>query len=127
MKCWRGMLGSFLTYIWHDKRLDNKSMKRRILLILMLLGVQSYGQLIHDDSYIDRDFWIFKSKLLSCVLDKDTIRLKEMLADRIFESKDGCGYCTKDAFMRYLFGEGSGEDSWNSIQKILRFGFSRLE
>ncbi|MGB3778671.1 MAG: SH3 domain-containing protein [Tunicatimonas sp.] len=103
-------------------------MKKYLTLILLVFEFQSYGQLIHDDSYLDLDFWKFKSELVSIVLEEDTARLRKMLADRILESNDGCGYpgCTKDEFIKYYFSESS-EITWNNMQKILRFGFSRIE
>ena len=103
-------------------------MKNRVVLILLVFGFQSYGQLIHDDSYLDLEFWKFKSELESVVFDRDTIRLRNMLADRILESNDGCGNpgCTKDEFIKSYFDESS-ESSWDDMQKILRFGFSQIE
>ena len=102
-------------------------MRAKILLTLMVLAGPTHGQLINDESYFDSGFLKFKSELQVCVTYKDTAGLRKLLADRIYESKDGCGDCTKDAFMEYLFGESAAESSWNSMQKILRFGFSRIE
>ena len=101
-------------------------MKICIVLVLMVFGFQSHGQLIHDDSHLDLSFWKFKVKLETCVLAKDTVKLKELLADRVFESNNGCGYpgCTREEFIEYYFEEGN-EENWNDMSQILRFGFSR--
>ncbi|WP_345277332.1 SH3 domain-containing protein [Litoribaculum gwangyangense] len=63
---------------------------------------------------------------MNCVIKKDTTKLKELLAERVFESNDGCGYpgCSKEEFIKYYFNEGA-ERSWNDMFKIIRFGFIR--
>ena len=103
-------------------------MKRFILIITILLTVKSYGQLINDESYLDFSFLKFKAELLNCVIQKDTVKLKGFLAERVLESNDGCGYpgCTKEELIRYYF-NGDSDYSWNSMLTILRFGFTRIE
>jgi len=103
-------------------------MKRFIFILTILLTVKSYGQIINDESYLDLSFLKFKTELLNCVIQKDTLKLKEFLAERVFESKDVCGYpgCPKDELIKYYFKENPKE-SWKNMLTILRFGFSRLE
>ncbi len=103
-------------------------MKNLILILLILFSFNSYGQIINDESYLDLEFLKFKTELLNCVLAKDTTKLKSFLAERVFESKDLCGYpgCTKDDLIKYYFKENA-ENSWNTMLSILRFGFTRLE
>jgi len=88
--------------------------------------LNSYGQIINDESYLDLDFLKFKTELINCVIQKDTLKLKGFLADRVYESKDTCGYpgCTKDDLIKYYFKELANE-SWNDMLNLLRFGFSR--
>lgn len=103
-------------------------MKNLILLITFLFSINSYGQIINDESYLDLDFLKFKTELLNCVIQKDTIKLRSFLAEFVFESKDICGYpgCTKDELIKYYF-EENPDYSWKNMLTILRFGFSRLE
>ena len=103
-------------------------MRNFILILTILLSINSFGQVINDESYLDLSFLKFKTELLNCVIQKDTLRLKDFLAERVFESKDLCGYpgCTKDELIKYYFKERT-EDSWKDMLTILRFGFSRLE
>jgi hypothetical protein len=100
----------------------------RSFLLLLTISINSYGQIINDESYLDLEFLKFKTELLNCVIQKDTSKLKEFLAERVFESKDVCGYpgCSKNELIKYYFTENS-EDSWKTMLTILRFGFSRLE
>ena len=103
-------------------------MRNFILTLTILFSINSFGQVISDESYLDLSFLKFKTELLNCVIQKDTLKLKDFLAERVFESKDVCGYpgCTKDELIKYYFKEGA-EDSWKDMLTILRFGFSRLE
>ncbi len=103
-------------------------MKIFILLIIIFCSNHNYGQIINDESYLDLDFLKFKNELLACVIAKDTTKLKSFLADRVYESKDVCGYpgCTKNELIQYYFKENP-EESWNSMLTILRYGFTRIE
>ncbi|GAA4815822.1 hypothetical protein GCM10023330_25030 [Litoribaculum gwangyangense] len=101
-------------------------MKSLIYILIGLFCLTANAQLISDESYLDSDFLKFKNDLLNCVIKKDTTKLKELLAERVFESNDGCGYpgCSKEEFIKYYFNEGA-ERSWNDMFKIIRFGFIR--
>ncbi|WP_299125398.1 SH3 domain-containing protein [uncultured Tenacibaculum sp.] len=103
-------------------------MRNFIFTLTILFSINSFGQIINDESYLDLSFLKFKTELLNCVMQKDTLKLKDFLAERVFESKDICGYpgCPKDQLIKYYFKE-SAEDSWKDMLAILRFGFSRLE
>lgn len=103
-------------------------MKNLILVLMILLSIPSFGQVINDESYLDLSFLKFKTELLNCVMQKDTLKLKEFLAETVFESKDVCGYpgCSKDELIKYYFKENA-EESWKNMSTILRYGFSRLE
>lgn len=101
-------------------------MKNLIYILIGLFCLTANAQLISDESYLDSDFLKFKNDLLNCVIKKDTTKLKEFLAEKVFESNDGCGYpgCSKEEFIKYYFNESS-EQSWNDMFKIIRFGFIR--
>ena len=101
-------------------------MKNLKYILIGLFCLTANAQLISDESYLDSDFLKFKNDLLNCVIKKDTTKLKEFLAKRVFESNDGCGYpgCSKEEFIKYYFNEGA-EQSWNEMFKIIRFGFIR--
>lgn len=101
---------------------------RNLSLVIILFYINSYGQIINDQSYLDLEFLKFKTELLNCVIAKDTAKLKDFLADHVFESKDVCGYpgCTKDELIKYYFKE-EPDDSWKTMLSIIRFGFTRLE
>lgn len=103
-------------------------MRNYLLTVTILLSINSYGQLINDESYLDLSFLKFKTEVLNCVIQKDTLKLKGFLAERVFESKNLCEYpgCTKDELIENFF-KRSPEDSWKDMLTILRFGFSRLE
>ena len=98
------------------------------LFFTVLFTINSYGQLIHDESHLDPSFLKFKTDLMQCVIQKDTLKLKDFLADHVLESKDGCDYpgCTPDELIKYHF-TYSADESWNSMLTILRFGFRRVE
>jgi hypothetical protein len=102
-------------------------MKKLIPFFFLLVSLHSFGQVIHDESYLDLSFLKFKTELLQCVIEQDTTQLKNFLAERVFESNDTCGYpgCTKEELISYYFTEGA-EESWKDMLTILRFGFSRL-
>ena len=101
-------------------------MKNLIYILIGLFCFSANAQLINDESYLDSEFLKFKNDLLNCVIKKDTTKLKEFLAEKVFESNDGCGYpgCSKEEFIKYYFNE-SAEQSWNDMFKIIRFGFIR--
>ena len=100
-------------------------MKNFFGLLAMMLCAQLGAQDIHDESYIDDSFVLFKNKLAHCVQNKDAQQLKLLLADTIFESKDGCEMpCSRDAFMQYMFGSESADHNWANMHQIIRFGFS---
>ncbi|WP_291966777.1 SH3 domain-containing protein [Maribacter sp.] len=101
-------------------------MRNLIYILIGLFCFSANAQLINDESYLDLDFLKFKNELLNCVIKKDTTKLKEFLAERVYESKDVCGYpgCNQTDFLKYYFKEGA-EESWNDMLKILRFGFIR--
>jgi len=102
---------------------------KNILLLFAALIIASYSnaQVINDESYLDVEFMKFKAELTTCVIAKDTIKLKRFLADTIRESKDGCDYpgCPRKEFIEYLFKE-SADYSWQTMLSIIRFGFSRV-
>lgn len=102
-------------------------MKTILTFFAIFLNLSLFGQFIHDQSYLDESFWKFKIKLENAILNKDTVQLKPLLANRIFESKDVCGLpgCTKEEFMLYYFRSGS-EFAWNEMESIIRFGFKRI-
>lgn len=101
-------------------------MKTIIYILVGLYCLNGNAQLINDESYLDIEFLKFKNDLLECVINKDTAKLKEFLADKVFESKDLCGYpgCNKVDFIKYYFNEGA-EETWDTMLKIIRFGFVR--
>lgn len=103
-------------------------MKNLTLILFYLSTFSLKGQIIHDESYLDLSFLKFKTELLNCVIQQDTTKLKKLFAERIFESKDLCGYpgCTKEELLEYYFRENANE-SWNSMLAIIRFGFRRIE
>ena len=103
-------------------------MKQLLLFLIFFYSYQSFSQLIIDETYKDPSFWMFKRKLENAILKKDTVKLKMLLADKVFESKDVCGYagCSKDDFIKYYFTEikeAYKDEIWNDIKKIIRFGF----
>ena len=104
-------------------------LKKSIFLLLILLPFhRSFGQLISDETYKDVSFWQFKQKLENAVYEKDTVKLKKLLADNIFESNDVCGHpgCNKNEFIKYYYTgmkEANKDDIWNELQSIIRFGF----
>lgn len=104
-------------------------MKNCIYILTILLSVNLNAQIIKDDSHLDLDFFKFKNELLISVLEKDTTKLKSMLADRVFESNNGCGYpgCSKEEFIEMYFKNQVNEDTWDDLLKIIRFGFARIE
>ncbi len=87
------------------------------------------AQIIKDDTHLDLDFFKFKNELLISVMEKDTTKLKSLLADRVFESNNGCGYpgCSKEEFIEMYFKNQVNDDTWNDLLKIIRFGFARIE
>ncbi|MCB9256301.1 MAG: SH3 domain-containing protein [Chitinophagales bacterium] len=99
-------------------------MKNFIYLFIAVFCFQAKAQWIKDESHLDADFLQFKKELLACAIQKDKIKLKEFLAERVFESNDGCPYpgCTKDELIQYYF-INNAEDSWNDLLKVIRFGF----
>lgn len=102
-------------------------MKTLIILFVLLLSLQSYGQIIHDESYEDESFWKFKAKLESCLLKKDLKLFKTFLADTIQESRYSCNQkgCSKDEFIKICFNKK--ETVWNDMLKIVRFGFHQIK
>jgi hypothetical protein len=93
----------------------------------IIISTYSNAQVINDESYLDMEFVKFKAELTNCVIAKDTIHLKRLLADSIQESNDGCGFigCPKNEFIQYYFDESANE-SWQNMLSIIRFGFSRI-
>ncbi len=102
-------------------------MKNYILVLFLFIARVSFGQLIHDDSYMDAEFYQFKSELTSCVLAKDKNKLMTLLADSINTGGDDCDHasCPKDVIMNAYFNE-SEEDSWKQLNAILRYGFTKI-
>jgi hypothetical protein len=99
-------------------------MKSTLSVIMVLLCVCGKSQLVHDESYLDESFWHFKTKLEYTVLKKDTVLLKDLLAETIYESHDGCSGCSIDEFMKMCFnGPESSKWSWSEMNSILRYGF----
>jgi hypothetical protein len=95
----------------------------------LLICRTSHAQLIIDESYKDESFWTFKAELESCLLNRDKTKLKSMLADTVYESKDGCGNpgCSKDEFIEYCFNDDDDQDTWEEMLRITRFGFHRYD
>jgi len=99
-------------------------------IILIVLGFSIYSlnaQIIQDESYLEDDFWKFTARLGKCVAERDTVLLKSLLANRVYESKDGCGNegCTQESLINGYFSSNQS-DSWNELGNILRFGFTRV-
>lgn len=105
-------------------------MKIILQIILLFLCLPAHSQLIHDESYLDESFWHFKTKLEYAVMKKDTGLLSDLLAEKVYESPDGCGYpgCPKDEFLRLYFDRSSGlsEMTWTEMSSILRYGFEKI-
>ena len=103
-------------------------MKPLLLLLIFFYSNQSFGQLISDETHKDVRFWQFKQKLENAVFEKDTVKLKMLLADKVFESSDVCGYpgCNKDEFIKYYFTgmkEAFKDDIWNELKTLIHFGY----
>lgn len=103
-------------------------MKNWIYILIGLLSINLNAQIISDQSHLELDFFKFKNELLNVVLERDTTKLKSLLADRVFESNNGCGYpgCSKDDFVEMYF-KYDVENTWKDMLKIIRFGFVRIE
>lgn len=103
-------------------------MKNYILVLFLFIAQLSSGQMIHDDSYMDAEFYQFKSELTSCVLAKDKNKLMNLLADSIMTSTYDCESesCPKSEFMNAYFNEAA-EDSWKQLNAILRYGFTKIK
>jgi hypothetical protein len=103
-------------------------MKNYILVLFLFIARVSFGQLIHDDSYMDAEFYQFKSELTSCVLAKDKNKLMNLLADSIMSSTDDCEspLCSKNEFLNAYF-YGDAEESWKELSTILRYGFTKIK
>jgi hypothetical protein len=103
-------------------------MKNWIYILVGLLSTNLNAQIINDESHLDLDFFKFKNELLNSVLEKDTTKLKSLLAESVFESNDGCGYpgCTKEAFIEMYF-KYQTDDTWSDLLKIIRYGFQKIE
>lgn len=95
-----------------------------LLTITFCLSVQA--QLIEDDSYLDAEFVVFKSKLVQAVNAQDSLALSDLMADTIFGIKDACGTlgCSKEVFFSSSF-QVRNPSSWEELSQILRFGFKR--
>ncbi|MCV6629510.1 MAG: hypothetical protein OIF50_06590 [Flavobacteriaceae bacterium] len=78
-------------------------MKNFIYLLIVLFCSNANAQFINDASYLDSEFFQFKNELLSCVIKKDTTKLKEFLAETIFDGTNGCDYpgCSKEEFIQH--------------------------
>ncbi|WNJ17623.1 SH3 domain-containing protein [Pontibacter sp. G13] len=102
-------------------------MNRLFFLLLAWLGsAPLFAQVPADQTYLDPSFGAFRHQLMNCVLNQDTSCLKELLADTVMESKDGCDYpgCPKDKFIQYLFGDPQyAQTQWDLLKVYLRFGF----
>ncbi len=110
------------------------SIKPKLMILFILIAVlfvchQVSAQLIQDETYKDQSFWKFRIKLENCIVQKDTNLLKSLLAERIYVSKDGCGAngCSKDEFIKYYYSHGGQAELWEEMEKIIRFGFHRIE
>ncbi len=107
----------------------NREMKRLVFIILVLLSSNTFCQIIIDESYKEESFWVFKNQLESAILNKNLVKLKVLLADRINVSKDDCAYngCPKDEFIKMIFADTTNEEYtdgvWNEFLRIIRFGF----
>lgn len=102
-------------------------MKYLIFVISSLISIQCQAQLIHDESYTDASFWEFRLKLEQSIQNKDTTAFKELMADTVFESKNGCSICPKDQFFSALSMSSEDEaNMWSDLQSIVRYGFSRI-
>ncbi len=103
-------------------------MKNYILVLFLFIAQVSFGQIIHDDSYMYAEFYQFKSELTSCVLAKDKNKLMTLLADSIMSSTDDCEspLCPKNEFMNFYF-NGEAKDSWKELSTILRYGFTKIK
>ena len=102
-------------------------MKNLILWLLFPISQIACGQLIYDESFQDSSFQDFKLELSNAIQQRDTTILKGLMADRVYESKDTCGYpgCSPTDIIKYYFMENA-EESWEIMELQMRFGFSRL-
>ena len=98
-------------------------MRYLVTIVAYLLLNQAQAQIIKDESYLDSGFVIFKNQLTTCVVNKDTACLKKLLAETVFESNDGCGFCTRNQFLKSI----SNTDEWEEMKNIVRYGFFRIK
>ncbi|MGB0521579.1 MAG: SH3 domain-containing protein [Flammeovirgaceae bacterium] len=97
------------------------------LFLFLTLSFASFSQLVHDESYSDMDFWLFKQKLEQAVIHKNQMAFKDLLADTVWEGHFLCGECSKDAFMQDYFGDGKAAHTWKQLLNVIRFGFSKIQ
>jgi hypothetical protein len=103
-------------------------LKKFVFLAFLLTRLHSFGQVIHDESYLDPEFLIFKTALLNCIIQKDKEKLKTYFADEVMVSNDLCekAACTKMEVFEYCFNEGA-DKTWEMMFDAIRFGFSRIQ
>ncbi len=87
-------------------------MKSILHIIFFFFFAITNAQLIRDESYLDSEFYIFKTELTNCVLNKDIKKLQSFFADKVYESKDGCGICSKTELIDYLFSHQNSADDY---------------
>ena len=102
-------------------------MRLLFIALFSILTSTSYSQLVYDESYLDNDFWHFKAQLESAVFYQDTTVLKSLLADKVLEGHFVCETCTKEEFMKYFFSNGNAAYYWEQLQKVIRYGFRKVE
>lgn len=93
-----------------------------ILAIFCFTFSSAQKSLFSDESYRDVDFYNFKLKLAKALENKSIDELRPLLADSIIDSKDGCGICPKDIFLKNLFSDENGY-GWKVMKNTFRFGF----
>lgn len=98
-----------------------------ITFLVLLFSQLGFSQLIHDESYIDSSFNDFRNELTRVIAGKDVSGFKKLLANRVHESADGCGYpgCSPDDIIKFYFNERADE-TWVLLHQINRFGFRRV-
>ncbi|MDO1501296.1 SH3 domain-containing protein [Winogradskyella maritima] len=103
---------------------------KKLVFVLFILPISfNISSQIKDESYLDIDFWEFKTKLSYAVLKKDKVLLELLLHEVVIDCWDafdcaGKGGCGKKQFIEVFFNDNES-DQWQILKSILRFGFKR--
>lgn len=121
------ILGGYQESAFSFNENSEKLTGMRFLLAFVFVCAFGYSsaQVIHDESYRDTSFLRFKTELMFAIHNRDSSSLKLLMADTVEESRNGCGRCSREELVDFLF-NNDPVSTWEEMAQVVRFGFAEV-